>query len=116
MSTGAPFSIVGIGASAGAFSGMTARFEIPLPPAMEEQPCRRQRQRRGTISPLSGCRKGTRMSRLRALVAEDSALLLFGVELLLSQRDIEIVGAAGTLTSLRKLAESVAADIAILDV
>lgn len=56
------------------------------------------------------------MSRLRALVAEDSALLLFGVELLLSQRDIEIVGAAGTLASFRQLAESVTADVAILDV
>lgn len=56
------------------------------------------------------------MTRLRALVAEDSALLLFGVELLLSQRDIEIVGAAATLSALRQMAESVTADVAILDV
>jgi DNA-binding NarL/FixJ family response regulator len=56
------------------------------------------------------------MNKLRALLAEDSALLLFGLEVLLAQRDIEIVGAAGTVASLRQLAEALSPDIAILDV
>jgi DNA-binding NtrC family response regulator len=54
--------------------------------------------------------------RTRVLVAEDSAILLGDMELLLTQLDIEVVGAAATLASLRELSESQSPDIAILDV
>jgi DNA-binding response OmpR family regulator len=56
------------------------------------------------------------MSKLHALVAEDSALLLFSLEVLLAQRSIEIVGAAGTVATLRQLADTLTPDIVILDV
>jgi DNA-binding NtrC family response regulator len=56
------------------------------------------------------------MSKWRALVAEDSAHVLFSLEALLEAGDIEIVGTAATLAGIRKLAETVPADVAILDV
>ena len=56
------------------------------------------------------------MSKWRALVAEDSAPVLFSLEVLLEGSGIAIVGAAATLKGILGLAETVAADIAILDV
>ena len=56
------------------------------------------------------------MSMRRALVAEDSLDILFGLEMFLEQNDVTIVGAAATLDAVRKLAETVLADVAILDV
>jgi DNA-binding NarL/FixJ family response regulator len=49
-------------------------------------------------------------------VAEDSAILLFGIELLLAELDIEVVGSAATVSSLRELTEFHSPHIAILDV
>jgi CheY-like chemotaxis protein len=65
---------------------------------------------------MTGAGQGMRNGAGRALVAEDSAVLLYGLELLLAQLDIEVVGTAATLASLRKLVESQTPDIAILDV
>jgi DNA-binding response OmpR family regulator len=56
------------------------------------------------------------MTKWRALVAEDSAQLLFSMEILLEGSGIEIVGAAATVAQLRQLIETTLADIAILDV
>jgi DNA-binding NtrC family response regulator len=56
------------------------------------------------------------MSKWRALVAEDSAHVLFSLEALLGASDIAIVGAGATLAAMFKLAETVPADVAILDV
>jgi chemotaxis family two-component system sensor kinase Cph1 len=56
------------------------------------------------------------MSTRRALVAEDSAHILFSLEMLLEQSGIEIVGASATVAGMLKLVETVAADVAILDV
>lgn len=56
------------------------------------------------------------MSKWRALVAEDSAHVLFSLEALLGSCDIAIVGAAATLAAMFKLVETVPADVAILDV
>jgi DNA-binding NarL/FixJ family response regulator len=56
------------------------------------------------------------MNKWRALVAEDCTYILFGIETLLESNGIEIVGSAATLAEMRRLAESVPADIAILDV
>jgi CheY-like chemotaxis protein len=65
---------------------------------------------------MTGAGQGMRVGMRRALVAEDSAILLYGLELLLAQLDIEVVGSAATLSSLRELVDSQTADIAILDV
>jgi two-component system, chemotaxis family, sensor kinase Cph1 len=56
------------------------------------------------------------MNKRRALVAEDSAHILMSLEMLLEHSGVEIVGAAATVAAMRKLVETVAADIAILDV
>jgi DNA-binding NtrC family response regulator len=56
------------------------------------------------------------MSKWRALVAEDSAQLLFSMEILLEGSGIEIVGAAANLAGLRQLIETTPVDVAILDV
>jgi DNA-binding NtrC family response regulator len=56
------------------------------------------------------------MTKWRALVAEDSSIVLFSLEMLLGQCGIEIVGTGATVAAMRKLAETVPADIAILDV
>lgn len=56
------------------------------------------------------------MGNLRALVAEDSAHVLFGLEMLLGQGGVDIVGAAANVAAMRRLAETVAADVAIVDV
>ncbi len=56
------------------------------------------------------------MSERRALVAEDSFLILFGLEMLLAQHGIDIVGPASTMKEALALAETGAATIAILDV
>jgi DNA-binding response OmpR family regulator len=56
------------------------------------------------------------MSKWRALVAEDSTMILFGLEMALELSDIEIAAAAATLSKLRKLAETENVDVAILDV
>jgi DNA-binding NtrC family response regulator len=56
------------------------------------------------------------VSKWRALVAEDSSYVLFSLEMLLEQSNIEIVGTAATVAALSKLALSIAADVAILDV
>ncbi len=55
-------------------------------------------------------------ARARALVAEDSAVQLCELEMLLEQSNIEIVGAAATTASLRELIKTQYPDIAILDV
>ena len=89
--------------------GLSARFEFRCPP-------RRKNSHDDAGASPSRRRKRIANEPIASPCGEDSALLLFGVELLLSQRDIEIVGAAGTLSVLRKLAGSVAADVAILDV
>ncbi len=56
------------------------------------------------------------MSVRRALVAEDSAHLLFALELLLEQLDVEIVGASSTVAGMCRMIKTTPADIAILDV
>ncbi|MGO9389047.1 response regulator [Rhodoblastus sp.] len=56
------------------------------------------------------------MSARRALVAEDSAHILFSLEMLLEQSGVVIVGAAATVAGMRKLAETIDAEVAILDV
>lgn len=66
--------------------------------------------------PFADSKKGSSMSKWRALVAEDSSYVLFSLEMLLAQSNIEIVGAAATLAALLKMAESACVDVAILDV
>jgi two-component system, chemotaxis family, sensor kinase Cph1 len=66
------------------------------------------------MAPAAG--KGAAMSKKRALVAEDSSYILFGLEILLEHAGVEIVGAAATVAGLRRLIETMPADIAILDV
>ncbi len=56
------------------------------------------------------------MSKKRALVAEDSSYILFGLEILLEHAGVEIVGASATVAGLCRLIETTPADIAILDV
>jgi DNA-binding response OmpR family regulator len=56
------------------------------------------------------------VSKRRALIAEDSAPILMSLEMLLEQQGIEVVGAAATVAGMRKLVETVYADVAILDV
>ena len=56
------------------------------------------------------------MSKRRALIAEDSFLILCGLEMLLETHSIEIVGPASTVEEAMTLAETGGADIAILDV
>ena len=52
----------------------------------------------------------------RAMVAEDSVLVLLGLEFELRQQGIEIVGTASTVAQARALATSEVFDIAILDI
>jgi DNA-binding NtrC family response regulator len=56
------------------------------------------------------------MNDRRAIVAEDSAHVLFSLELLLEQADVEIVGSSATVGGMCKLIETTPADVAILDV
>jgi CheY-like chemotaxis protein len=56
------------------------------------------------------------MAKHRALVAEDDALILLGLEMILEDSGIEIAGTASTLAEALQLARSVEADVAILDV
>lgn len=56
------------------------------------------------------------MAALRALLAEDSALIMFGLESVLEEHGMEIAGSAATLAQAMHLAKSVDCDIAILDV
>ena len=56
------------------------------------------------------------MSERRVLVVEDSFLILVALEMLLEQHGIDIVGPASTVAEGLVLAETGAADIALLDV
>src|SRR6266568_7299713 len=56
------------------------------------------------------------MSKHRALVAEDDALILLGLEMILEDSGIEIVASAATLAQAIQFAKNIEADIAILDV
>lgn len=56
------------------------------------------------------------MTKRRVLVVEDSFLILVALEMLLEQHGIDIVGPASTVTEALALAETAAADIALLDV
>lgn len=56
------------------------------------------------------------MAKPRALVAEDDALILLGLEMILEDSGIEIVGTASTLAEAMQFAKNVDADVAILDV
>lgn len=69
--------------------------------------------RRGIFAIRKG--KGSSMSKVRALLAEDSYIILVGLETLLEENGIEVVGTAATLDSLFGLVEF-KPDIAILDV
>lgn len=65
---------------------------------------------------VAGAGKGAAMSKKRALVAEDSSYILFGLEILLEHAGVEIVGASATVAGLCRLIETTPADIAILEV
>ena len=56
------------------------------------------------------------MAERRVLVVEDSFLILVALEMLLEQHGIDIVGPASTVAEALALAETGAADIALLDV
>jgi len=56
------------------------------------------------------------MSTRRALVAEDSLMILLGLEMLLEQHGVTIVGPASTVAEALAQARTGAPDIAILDV
>ena len=56
------------------------------------------------------------MSKRRALVAEDSLLILVALEMLFEQHGVNIVGQASTLAEALVLAEKDGFDIAILDI
>ncbi|MFZ4539054.1 response regulator [Propionivibrio sp.] len=56
------------------------------------------------------------MSERRALVVEDSLLILVALEMILEMHGVEIVGTASTVAEALALAETGAADIAILDI
>jgi CheY-like chemotaxis protein len=56
------------------------------------------------------------MSNRRALVAEDSLMILLGLEMLLEQHGVTIVGPASTVAEALALAQGGDAEIAILDV
>ena len=56
------------------------------------------------------------MAERRVLVVEDSFLILAALEMLLEQHGIDIVGPASTVAEALVLAETAAADIALLDV
>ncbi|HIJ61706.1 MAG TPA: response regulator [Rhodospirillaceae bacterium] len=56
------------------------------------------------------------MNKHRALVAEDNVLALIGLEDLLADHGIDIVGPASTVTEALALADSEVIDIAVLDV
>jgi DNA-binding NarL/FixJ family response regulator len=52
----------------------------------------------------------------RALLVEDDALILFGLEMVIEDHGMEIAGSASTLAEAELLADSVDCDIAVLDV
>lgn len=56
------------------------------------------------------------MSERRALVAEDSLLILIALEMLLDLHDVHIVGQASTVAEALTLAQGGGFDIAILDI
>ncbi len=56
------------------------------------------------------------MSERRAMVAEDSLLILVALEMLLEQHGVDIVGQASTVAEALALAETGGFDIAILDI
>ncbi|NMM26498.1 MAG: response regulator [Glaciimonas sp.] len=56
------------------------------------------------------------MSKRRALVAEDSLLILVALEMLFEQHGVNIVGQASTVADALALAEKGGFDIAILDI
>jgi CheY-like chemotaxis protein len=56
------------------------------------------------------------MTERRALVAEDSLLILMSLEMLLEHQDVTIVGPASTVAEALALARAAEFDIAILDV
>jgi len=56
------------------------------------------------------------MSERRALVAEDSLLILMGLEMLLEQEEISVVGPASTVAQALALVDQGGFDIAILDI
>ncbi|MGJ0427543.1 response regulator [Methylocystis sp.] len=56
------------------------------------------------------------MPKVRAFVAEDDALILLSLEMMLEASDVEIVGSAGSVGEAEEIAASITADIAILDV
>ncbi|NMM36405.1 MAG: response regulator [Glaciimonas sp.] len=56
------------------------------------------------------------MSKRRALVAEDSLLILVALEMLFEQHGVSIVGQASTVADALVLAEKGGFDIAILDI
>ena len=56
------------------------------------------------------------MSERRALVAEDSLLILLALEMLLEMHQVAIVGPASTVEEARALAQTGGFDIAILDI
>lgn len=56
------------------------------------------------------------MSRKRALIAEDSLLIMVALETMLEDAGIEIAGAAGNLSEALTLAPACDADVAILDI
>ena len=53
---------------------------------------------------------------MRAFVAEDDALILLSLEMMLEAYDVEIVGSAASVGEAEEIAASITADIAILDV
>jgi DNA-binding response OmpR family regulator len=65
---------------------------------------------------MTGAGENKRESAGRALVAEDSAILLSGLEALLADLDIEVIATAPTVDRLRELVEAEPVDIAVLDV
>lgn len=56
------------------------------------------------------------MSERRALIAEDSLLILIGLEMLLESHEVAIVGPASTLAELLALVRQGGFEIAVLDI
>ena len=56
------------------------------------------------------------MPKVRAFVAEDDALILLSMEMMLEVYDVEIKGSARSVGEAEEFAASIIADIAILDV
>ena len=52
----------------------------------------------------------------KVIIAEDSSLVLMGLEMLLEQNGIEVLGSAVTFAEAMTLAETTSPDVAILDV